>query len=272
MHEAQTASVRSVRRPTQHDGAAPRAAHTDRIHDNTGMVAGGLESAMDALPDVVFFIKNVDSRYTHANMTLVRRLGLDRREELIGQRDEDLLPEALANLYAQQDERVLQGETIDSELQVQVLGDGSMGWCLTSKQPLRIDGEIRGLVGTSRDITDPDTGQPSLACLRRVYDYLREHYAEGMRVHTLAERAAVSVKQLEHHFRRVYQLTPQQMLVKLRIESAMRLLRGNDSVAAISHACGFADQSAFARQFKATVGMTPRDYRCAVATGGGMDN
>jgi AraC-like DNA-binding protein len=26
-------------------------------------------------------------------------------------------------------------------------------------------------------------------------------------------------------------------------------------------ACGFADQSAFARQFKATVGMTPREFR-----------
>lgn len=41
----------------------------------------------------------------------------------------------------------------------------------------------------------------------------------------------------------------------------MRLLRDDDSIASIGQACGFADQSAFTRQFKATVGMTPRDYR-----------
>ena len=41
----------------------------------------------------------------------------------------------------------------------------------------------------------------------------------------------------------------------------MRLLQGAGSVADIGLACGFTDQSAFARQFKATVGMTPRDFR-----------
>jgi AraC-like DNA-binding protein len=66
----------------------------------------------------------------------------------------------------------------------------------------------------------------------------------------------------------VFQLTPQQLQTKLRIEEAMRRLHGNDSVAAIGLACGFADQSAFARQFKATVGMTPRDYRSMASANG----
>ena len=38
----------------------------------------------DGLPDVVFFIKDASGRYTHANATLIRRLGLKRREEVIG--------------------------------------------------------------------------------------------------------------------------------------------------------------------------------------------
>ncbi|MEG1681441.1 MAG: AraC family transcriptional regulator, partial [Stenotrophomonas sp.] len=33
----------------------------------------------------------------------------------------------------------------------------------------------------------------------------------------------------------------------------------------VGQACGFSDQSAFARQFKHTVGMTPRDYRALAA-------
>jgi AraC-like DNA-binding protein len=78
---------------------------------------------------------------------------------------------------------------------------------------------------------------------------------------TLASLADLSIAQLERHFRRVFLLTPHQVLNKLRIDAAMRHLQSGDSIAAIGAACGFADQSAFARRFKATVGMTPRHYR-----------
>jgi AraC-like DNA-binding protein len=53
----------------------------------------------------------------------------------------------------------------------------------------------------------------------------------------------------------------QQLLTKLRIASAMRLLNGEDGIASIGQQCGFADQSTFARQFKAAVGMSLRDDR-----------
>jgi AraC-like DNA-binding protein len=99
-----------------------------------------------------------------------------------------------------------------------------------------------------------------------VLAHLQEHYADRVRVATLAKLADLSVAQLERHFRRVFQLTPQQVLTKLRIEAAMRLLQGDGSMAAIGLACGFADQSSFARQFKATVGMSPRDYRNVIAS------
>jgi len=29
----------------------------------------------------------------------------------------------------------------------------------------------------------------------------------------------------------------------------------------VAHACGFADQSAFTRRFRATIGMSPSEYR-----------
>ena len=80
----------------------------------------------------------------------------------------------------------------------------------------------------------------------------------------LADTAGISVAQLERLFKRVFQLTPQQLLTKLRIEAAMRLLHGDTSIAEIGQLCGFSDQSAFARQFKCTVGMPPRDYRALV--------
>src|SRR6185437_1750170 len=138
------------------------------------------------------------------------------------------------------------------------------GWCLTFKRPLRVRSEIVGVIGISRDLGLPDARHPTYERLRLVLDHMQTHYSEAMRVGALADMASLSVAQLERHFRRVFQLTPQQVLTKLRIDRAMHLLRDDDSVAAVGMACGFVDQSAFSRQFKATVGMTPRDYRSLI--------
>jgi len=221
---------------------------------------------LDALTDTVAFIKDTEGRYTYANQTLVRRLGFSRREEVIGRSEAELYPEALFSAHPKQDERVLQGETIDNELQVLVLPNHAARWCLTHKQPLEVDGEIRGIVVRSQDVSIPETAGSCPTSLRRVFEYLREHYTESVRVYALADMVGMSMTQLDKHFRARYRLTPQQMLTRLRIDLALRMLNGNDSMAAISQACGFADQSAFTRQFRATVGMTPRSYRTTVRT------
>lgn len=230
--------------------------------------ADELERLFDALPDVVFFVKDAAGRYTHANRSLVRRLGLKRREQVIGRTADALFPASLGGSYAMQDRRVLAGETIDDQLEVHIFPNRVAGWCLTCKRPLRWRGQVRGVVGISRDLGLPDARHPTYDRLRQVLAELQEHYAEPVRVQVLAQRARLSVAQLERHFRRVFQLTPQQWLTKLRIEAAMRLLRGDGSIAGIGQACGFADQSAFARQFRATVGMTPRDYRNMIGAAG----
>lgn len=227
--------------------------------------ADEMQVLFDALPDVVFFVKDHQGRYTHANLTLVRRLGLKRRDEVIGHSVTELFPATLGGVYAQQDRRVLQNEVIENQLELHIFPNRTPGWCLTCKRPLRTRGEVRGVVGISRDLGQPDGRHPTYARLQRVLIHLQEHYADNVRVGTMAELAGFSVAQLERHFRRVFQLTPQQLLTKLRIEAAMRLLQSEASVASIGLACGFADQSAFSRQFKATVGMTPRDYRQMVA-------
>jgi AraC-like DNA-binding protein len=52
------------------------------------------------------------------------------------------------------------------------------------------------------------------------------------------------------------------MLCKLRIDAAMRMLQETESaIAAVGHACGYSDQSAFTRQFRKLTGLTPGQYR-----------
>lgn len=252
-------------------GAAPTARRRpapsgDRAIDFT-LLPEQLERLFDAVPDVVFFIKDTDCRYVHLNRTLVQRLGLRRREEVVGRSVLELYPPNLADAYIAQDRRVLGGEVVENLLELQLYPNRSRGWCLTLKQPLRRDGRIVGLIGISRDLGQPDSRHSSFGRLQLAVERMQTHFDQPLRVQTLAEATGVSVWQLERLFKRVFQISPQQMLTKLRIEAAMRLLHGDTSIARIGQRCGFSDQSAFARQFKSTVGMPPRDYRALVRRG-----
>jgi len=225
-----------------------------------------MQHLFDALPDVVFFVKDADGRYTHANLTLVRRLGLKRRDEIIGCTVSTLFAAPLGAAFAEQDRRVLAGDRVEHHLEVHLFPNRAPGWCLTCKEPVLAGGGVRGLVGISRDLRRLHRSDPTYDRLQTVLAHLKSHYGERVRVQTLADLAGVSVTQLERHVRRVFHLTPQQLLAKFRIEAAMRLLCGKSSIADIGHQCGFTDQSAFTRQFRATVGTTPRNYRGLLAS------
>lgn len=232
---------------------------------------GVLESVLDAIPDVVFFVKDIAARYTHVNLTLVHRVGMKRRDQVIGRDVKDLYSSVLADSYARQDQRVLRGEILENHLEVQVLPNRTLGWCVTTKRPLRTSGTVSGIIGISRDLGQADAKQASYAGLRRVLDHMQTHYAEDLRMTQLAALSGLSVPQLRRCFRSVFHMPPQQMQTKLRIEAAMALLRRDESIASISQLCGFADQSAFARQFKATVGMTPTRFRSLAGSSADAD-
>jgi AraC-like DNA-binding protein len=231
--------------------------------------ADDMARLFDALPDVVFFVKNREGCYTHVNQTLVRRLGLRRHADVIGRHPGELFPDPLGASYGAQDRRVLAGRVLENQLEVHLFPDRAPGWCLTCKYPLREGGAVTGVVGISRDLGRPDERHPTYARLMRVVEHLEAHCAEPVRVATLAQIAELSVAQLERHFQRVFQLNPGQMLTKLRIAAAMRMLHGAGSIAAIGQACGYSDQSAFTRRFRRLTGLTPGQYRALRGAGAG---
>lgn len=220
-----------------------------------------IQSLFDALADTVFFVKDCEGRYTHCNQTLVRRLGRKSRSELVGRTSAELFPVPLGTSYTQQDLRVLAGGAVNDQLEVHLYPNRRHGWCLTQKRPLLRAGEIIGLIGVSRDLGRPDSQHSNFARLQAVREHMLANVEQCLRVPDLAALAGVSVAQFERQFRRVFQISPQQHLIRLRIERAMALLRENQSIAQIAQHCGFSDQSAFSRQFKATVGMSPSEYR-----------
>lgn len=216
----------------------------------------------DQLPDVVFFCKDTQGRYTHGNRTLLARLGLMRPAQLIGKTAAEVFPQPLGDGYWQQDQRVILTRlAVDNELERHLFPNHRAGWCLTVKQPLIENGRVMGLAGISRDLIGPSTQDPVYQRLANSLSFAREHCADPLSVRGLARHAGLSVAQLERHVVALLQLTPARWLLSLRLEKAVSLLAQDQSIAQVAVECGFADHSAFSRAFKRHVGIAPSAYR-----------
>ena len=226
--------------------------------------AAAMAELMDRLPDVVFFAKDSGGRYVAANETLLRRLGLARPGELLGRTALDLFPAPLGRRYLDQDLAVIRtGRPLEDLLEPHLYPDRSEGWCLTTKLPVRdaVDAVV-GLGGTSRDVHAPASGHESFADLAGAVQRIHSSFEEPLKVEELAVLARLSEYQFGRRIKALFGITPAQLIIKTRLDAARRLLSESaEPVAAIALACGYCDQSAFTRQFKAAVGLTPLEYR-----------
>lgn len=221
------------------------------------------EPLFDALPDVVFFVKDRQGRYVVVNQTLARRCGTKDKAALLGRTANEVFAAPLGQRFQAQDQAVLEeGVLIEDQLELHLYPNRAPGWCLTQKRPLRdAHGTIVGLAGVSRDLAMADHKNPAYHKVADAVRLIHERYREALTLPQLARTAHMSVAQIERYFERIFHLTPRQMIIKTRLEAASRMLAGNASVADIAQACGYADHSAFTRQFRATVGVTPSEYR-----------
>jgi AraC-like DNA-binding protein len=170
----------------------------------------------------------------------------------------------LGDAFASQDRDILSGgPSIRDHLELHLYPGGGSGWCLTYKEPVRgKDGGIAGVCGISRDLHSPGAQDAEYAALSGVLKHIQRHYDESLRLPALAEMAGLSVYQFDQRIRALFHLTAGQYLVKVRIEAACKRLTGTaEPVVEIALACGYSDQSAFSRQFKQAVGISPMAYR-----------
>jgi AraC-like DNA-binding protein len=223
-----------------------------------------LEVVCDGLPDVVFFVKDEETRYLAVNRTLLDRCGVPHKTQLVGKTAAEVFGGTLGESYSAQDRQVIAtGRPIAGRLELHLYPAGRRGWCLTWKQPLPgPTGGIVGLVGLSRDLHRADEHHPDYDRLALAIEVLNTNYHQPLRLGDLAHRAGFSLDRFERRVKQVFGLTPRQLLAKVRIDAASRhLLDTQDPIAEVALAAGYSDQSAFTRQFKALVGLTPREFR-----------
>ena len=222
------------------------------------------EELFDCISDAVYFIKNIRAEYVVVNRTLADRCNVRGKHELLGKTADEIFPAPLGQLYREQDDLLLRtGQPILNQLEVHLYPNGAAGWCITNKLPLRnARAQIVGLVGTSRDVQSENEAE--YTGVAKAVRYIQVNLEKPFTVEQLARIAELSPFRLDQRIRKLFQMPIGQFVQKTRIDSAIRKLReSDDAIAVIAQSCGYSDQSAFTRQFRRTVGVSPAQFRKA---------
>ncbi|WIG60061.1 MAG: Transcriptional regulator, AraC family [Ktedonobacterales bacterium] len=107
--------------------------------------------------------------------------------------------------------------------------------------------------------------RPAPEAVRRVREYLAEHYAEAVTLRELASLADLSPFHLLRVFSATAGLPPHAYLTQVRVSRAKGLLVAGMPLAQVAALTGFTDQSHFTRHFKRIVGVPPGHYARAAS-------
>jgi PAS domain S-box-containing protein len=134
-----------------------------------------LRTLVDGLPDRIF-IKDRQSRFLINNSAHVHALGATCPDELIGKTDLDLFPAEMANQFFNDERAVMEsGQPLNREEMAVNPRTQETCWLQTTKIPLRDqNGQVVGLMGISRDITDRKQAE---AALRQSYNEMEKRVA-----------------------------------------------------------------------------------------------
>ena len=157
-----------------------------------------LRALVDNVPDMIY-AKDRQSRFLLGNPALVRLMGANTLENLLGKTDFDFYPASLAEKYYADEQRILASE--QSMINYEEPGinqeTGEPFWLLTTKTPFRDDqGKIAGLVGIGRDITTRKQTEQIQAILYEISE------------------AAHTSRELETLFPRIHQIVGELMPAK----------------------------------------------------------
>jgi hypothetical protein len=207
----------------------------------TDPVIDAMSGLLTDVPHVMFCVKDVHGRYVAVNQAFADRAGRASPSDVIGLTAGELFPPELAASYERQDAAIrASGQPLRNELELILRPDQSVGWYVTSKTLIDPD----SIASVSVDLRSPaDSATGTNAGVAAAVSYAREHSA----------------------IKRTLGLSAKQLVLRMRLEQALLRLRTTDAPASqIAADCGYYDQSAFTRQFRRVVGMSPGAYRSAL--------
>jgi AraC-like DNA-binding protein len=219
---------------------------------------------LNNLPGVQVFVKDLQGCFTHVNEEALQAYGASRLDDILGKTDHEVFGAKLAENYVKSDEDLFREKVPQTNI-IELVRNrfGRVEWVVTTKVPLfNHQDELMGLMGTSQNFGRAQKNlQPYLDIAPGV-EYMEDNYMKSFSVEKCADLSHLSVRQFERKFKKTFLTSPQDYIMKTRIQHACNyLLKSKMGIAEVALKVGFYDQSVFTRQFKKQQGLTPGAYR-----------
>jgi diguanylate cyclase (GGDEF)-like protein/PAS domain S-box-containing protein len=150
-----------------------------------------LRAVIANMPDTIF-VKDAESRFVLANLAAAKNVGANNSAELLGKTDFDFFPKEIAEVFFENERRVLDGSMTHVNKEERITdASGTTRYLLTTKVPLTdYTGKTNGLVGIGRNVTELKAVESQLENARDELAFKAAHDA----LTGLINRAAI----LEH--------------------------------------------------------------------------
>jgi len=129
-----------------------------------------LRTLFDNLPDLVW-VKDRESRFVVCNTAQAKWVDREKPEELIGKTDFDFYPEEDAAKFYENEQNIIQtGKGMINRVHQSTRPNGQRRWISVTKIPLHNkNGDIDGIVGMARDITEYKSANDAVAHSETIY-------------------------------------------------------------------------------------------------------
>ena len=238
--------------PTSKDGQLCR--------DDVKMV----EILFQHLLDVYFYVKDINGLWISCNAASLALLNYSQLSDVVGQKEKDFFPHQFALEIEQDDQNILiRGQSVLNRIEIIPNSFGELIWVQTNKMPI-YDGtqNIIGIIGITRPVSNIENLPQEFTVFSEIITFIRSNLTNNIRVKDLAELMKLSENQFRRRFKHEFGVTPQQFILRARLQASGHMLRsGANNIAILASESGFSDQSYFTKQFKAFFGETPSQYR-----------
>lgn len=220
-----------------------------------------VELVMNQVSTTAIYIKSADLRFLSANIAAARMLGASTPSNMIGKETTEFLQADDCRSDEEAERAVISsGVQQTSSIRYWRPTRAPAVWLLVNRWPAPLQ-HGRGVMVSAQFLADPKRRHQTYLRVAKTVEYISSHLTAPVSISALARRAGTTSRQLTRDFLHTLARTPRQHLIRVRFDLAVRLLSAGHTVADVAHACGYADQSAFARRFKSAIGAAPTEFR-----------